>query len=136
MLLLTTKLYPLVTRDRARLVSRQRLIQRLNDALRSERPLLLISAPAGCGKTTVLGEWIQQSQRRVAWLSLDEGDNDPARFWSYVIAALQTVQAKRGASAQAILQAAGEQPPPLEALLTALLNEMAGLPDGVSLVLE
>jgi LuxR family maltose regulon positive regulatory protein len=136
MLLLTTKLYPLVTRDRSRLVSRQRLVERLNDALRSERPLLLISAPAGCGKTTLLGEWVQQSQRRVAWLSLDEGDNDPARFWSYVIASLQTAQDKLGANAQAILEAAGEQALPLEALLTALLNELAAEPEGVTLVLE
>ena len=91
-LFLTTKLYiPLV---RAELVSRPRLVVRLNAAL--HRKITLISAPAGFGKTTLLSQRVGCCGRPVAWVSLDKGDNDPARFWTYFIAALQTVQAGVG----------------------------------------
>ena len=85
--LLLTKLY--IPPPRPDLVSRPRLIERLNEGLHHK--LTLISAPAGFGKTTLVSEWIAGCDRPVAWLSLDEGDNDPARFLTYFIAALQTL---------------------------------------------
>jgi LuxR family maltose regulon positive regulatory protein len=112
----------------------------------------LISAPAGFGKTTLLSEWVNQKDEkrlrlihpssftrsvhpsRVAWLSLDEGDNDPARFLSYLIAALQTIEPNMGAGVSGRLQA--PQPPPPETVLTDLLNEIAGIPDHFVLVLD
>ena len=119
--------------------------------------MTLISAPAGFGKTTLLSEWINQKAEgrrmrdelketdfqpssfplypspfilppsRVAWLSLDHGDNDPARFLSYLIAALQTIAPNLGAGMLGMLQS--PQPPPLESILTDLLNELAAIPD-------
>lgn len=83
-ILLTTKLrVPLV---RPNLVSRPRLVELVDRGLSSR--LTLISAPAGSGKTTLLAERIASRKPSVAWLSLDKGDNDPARFWAYVILAL------------------------------------------------
>jgi len=156
-------------------VSRSRLIERLNAGL--DRKLTLISAPAGFGKTTLLSEWIatlglrnveNQGWRRreraqglqsdtlyrVAWLSLEERDNDPGRFWTYVIAALQTIAPELGANTLALLEAPSLAPalgmPPnrrraeketrseagaekasesdrIEAALTALINEIAAI---------
>jgi LuxR family maltose regulon positive regulatory protein len=96
--------------------------------------LTLISAPAGFGKTTLTSEWIAGSQRPVAWLSLDEGDNDPTRFLTYFIAALQTITANIGAGVLSVLQS--PQPPPIESILTALLNEITTLTDNFVLVLD
>jgi LuxR family maltose regulon positive regulatory protein len=84
MTLLATKLY--IPPTRAGWVSRPRLTERLATAL--ERKLTLISAPAGFGKTTLVGAWVRQTELPVSWLSLDHSDNDPAQFWRYVIAAL------------------------------------------------
>ena len=96
MALLTTKL--LVPPLRAQLVLRPRLIERLNEGLHGK--LTLISAPAGFGKTTLVSEWVAGCERNpVAWLSLDEGDNDPTRFLTYLIAALQTIAANIGEGA-------------------------------------
>ena len=94
---------------------RPRLSERLDRGAASK--LTLVSAPAGFGKTTLLAEWLASApsatgERSAAWLSLDRGDNDPASFWTYVIAALQTVAPGVGASALALLQA--PQPPPIE----------------------
>jgi LuxR family maltose regulon positive regulatory protein len=124
------------------LVPRPRLIERLNDGLR--RKLTLISAPAGFGKTTLLSEWVhsplspggrgQGEGRRVAWLSLDEGDNDPARFWAYFVAALQTVEAGIGKGVLGALQS--PQPPPVESALAALINELAAIPTPFILILD
>ena len=86
--LLATKLY--VPRPRPEFLSRARLLERLEDG--TARELTLVCTPAGFGKTTLLGEWVRSSPRPVAWLSLDEGDNDPARFWRYVAAALDRVR--------------------------------------------
>ncbi|MCB9154812.1 MAG: AAA family ATPase, partial [Caldilineae bacterium] len=103
--------------------------------------LTLISAPAGFGKTTLVSSWIdalpQNTQSpfstRIAWLSLDENDHVPARFLSYIIAALQRVDPHVGVSAQSMLQAS---PLPVPALLTALLNDIAAQPDPLVLVLD
>lgn len=97
--ILSTKLYrPSLRPD---LVQRLRLVERLN----SLYPLTLIAAPAGFGKTTLVSEWIAQSAPTVAWLSLGEDDNDPARFLTYMIAALQTCLPGLGESALALLAA-------------------------------
>jgi LuxR family maltose regulon positive regulatory protein len=128
--LLRTKLH--IPPVRPELVSRPRLIERLDAGL--SRKLTLLSAPAGCGKTTLLSEWVARLPGRAAWLSLGDGDNDPARFWTYLIAALQTVHAGLGQDALQILQAA--QQPATQAVLTALLNQVARLPQQVVLVLD
>ena len=84
--LLTTKLT--VPPPRPNLVRRARLVERLDEGLRLGRRLTLVSAPAGFGKTTLLGDWASNCGRPVAWVSLEEGDGDPVRFWGYVVAAL------------------------------------------------
>ncbi|NIO70725.1 MAG: LuxR family transcriptional regulator, partial [Anaerolineae bacterium] len=101
-------------------------IERLNEGM--NRKLTLVSAPAGFGKTTLLSEWVAGCGRPVAWVSLDKGDNDPMRFWAYFIAALQTVRADIGEAALAMLLSS--QPPPIEAILTALINEITAIPKG------
>ena len=87
--ILATKLY--IPPPRPKIVLRPRLIERLNEGLSSGRKLTLISASAGFGKTTLVSEWVAGCERPVAWLSLDEGDNDPTRFLTYLVAALQTI---------------------------------------------
>jgi LuxR family maltose regulon positive regulatory protein len=134
--LLTTKFYfPPVRQD---LVRRPQLMNRLNANLWHEggflRKLTLVSASAGYGKTTLITDWLRSVESQVTWLSLDEDDNDPARFFIYLIAALQQIAADIGGSAQALLQS--PQPPPAETLLTALINEIASLPDPFILVLD
>ncbi len=120
--LLTTKLF--IPPLRPELVSRPRLIEQLNAGL--HRKLTLLSAPAGFGKTTLLSEWVGQTDTPVAWLSLDEGDNDPARFLAYVIAALQAIpgfsEAELGRGALA--SAESLQPQAIESVLTAIINEL------------
>ncbi|MCB0111291.1 MAG: NACHT domain-containing protein, partial [Caldilineaceae bacterium] len=97
-------------------------------------PLTLIAAPAGFGKTTLISEWIAQTHQPVAWLSLDEEDNEPSRFLLYLVAALRSVHAHVGESTLASLKVA--QLPPITALLTPLLNELSRLADSVVLVLD
>jgi LuxR family maltose regulon positive regulatory protein len=128
--LLTTKLY--LPPARSHLVPRPRLIERLNAGL--TRRLTLISAPAGFGKTTLLSAWIPQSARCVAWVSLDEGDNDPTRFWSYFISAVQMLDRHLGQNALRLLQS--PQPPPFDFILTALLNDVTAFRQGFALVLD
>ena len=133
--LLTTKFY--IPPVRPGVVSRPRLMERLNAGLLGQSggfacKLTLISAPAGFGKTTLLSEWIHRRggvtpPLQVAWVSLDEGDNDPARFWSYFIAALQTIDEGIGESVLAGLQT--PQPPPIEIFLTGLINEITRIQD-------
>src|SRR5215475_3879724 len=100
------------------------------------RGLTVVCTPAGFGKTTLLGDWVRRSRRPVAWLSLDAGDNDPARFWRYVAAALERVCPGIDAPVMALLR--GLQRPPLEAVATAVINELTALPEeaGVVLVLD
>ena len=136
--LLATKLYvPVPPHD---LVERARLLARLDTGLRSA--LTLISAPAGFGKTTILADWLRQQTERqqvhAAWLTVDAGDSEPYQFLRYLVAALQTVAPDVGATILALLQAS--QPPPLERLLTLLLNDLAhrasALPSDIVLVLD
>jgi LuxR family maltose regulon positive regulatory protein len=130
--LLTTKLYmPPVG---PRLVPRPHLIQQLEEGLHLGRRLTLISAPAGFGKTTLLSDWLRQAQRPAAWLSLDEGDNDPTRFLTYLIAALQEIDPAIGLSAQATLQAA--HPLPMESLLITMINDIVATSEPFILVLD
>src|SRR5437660_980 len=128
--ILATKLY--LPRLRPNVVSRPRLLERLNQGL--HRNLILISAPAGFGKTTLVSEWFAGCELPTAWLSLDEGDNDPTRFLTYLVAALQTIAATIGEGVSGVLQS--PQPPPTEAILTALLNDMTTIKDHFVLVLD
>jgi LuxR family maltose regulon positive regulatory protein len=134
--LLETKLY--VPRSRPGLVPRLRLSERLDHGTASK--LMLVSAPAGFGKTTLLTEWLAAGpaaptdERLAAWLSLDRSDNDPASFWTYVIAALRTVASGVGESALTLLHAS--QSPPIETALTTLLNELGVIASDIVLVLD
>ena len=128
--ILATKLY--VPPPRPKVVLRPNLFERLNEGL--HRKLILISAPAGFGKTTLVSEWVAGCEQPVAWLSLDEGDNDPTRFLTYLIAAMQTIMANIGEGVLGVLQS--PQPPSTESILTALLNEITIVPDNFVLVLD
>src|SRR6266498_5181110 len=103
--ILATKLY--IPPARTDLVARPHLIKRLNDTVHSK--LTLISAPAGFGKTTLVSGWVASCGQPAAWLSLDEADNDPARFMLYFIAALQTISSDIGAGVLRILHASHPQ---------------------------
>jgi LuxR family transcriptional regulator, maltose regulon positive regulatory protein len=129
--LVETKLYP--PRLRRSLVARPRLSGRLSSGASSR--LTLISAPAGFGKTTLLAEWLADpdAERSVAWLSLDESDRQPASYWTYLITALQAVLPGVGASALQLLQSAQ---PPIETVLTTVLNELGAVPSDLYLVLD
>jgi LuxR family maltose regulon positive regulatory protein len=135
--LLTTKLH--VPPPRPNLVPRPHLIERLDRGLHGGRKLTLVSAPAGFGKTTLVAAWLHRGDEmsaspRAAWLSLDAGDNDPARFFTYLIAALQMIKADIG---RGLLDSStAPHMPPLEPLLTALINEMASLSGRMILVLD
>ena len=138
--LLATKFYlPLPAPER---VPRPRLVEALENGLRQangfRRKLTLVSAPAGYGKTTLVADWLTSSSSlhpaQVAWLSLDEGDNDPALFLAYLIAALQGVEAHIGQTALSILHA--PQPPPDAILLTTLVNDLAAITAPLILVLD
>jgi hypothetical protein len=128
--ILATKLY--VPPPQPKVVLRPRLIERLNEGLL--RKLTLISSPAGFGKTTLLSEWLAGCELPAAWLSLDEGDNDPTRFLAYLLAALQTIAANVGEGVLGLLQS--PQPPPTETILTALLNEITTIAHDFVLVLD
>jgi LuxR family maltose regulon positive regulatory protein len=131
--LLATKLY--VPPARPQLVTRPRLLERLDAGLTGK--LTLLSAPAGFGKTTLVSAWRATASGRAvpfAWVSLDAADSDPLRFWSYVITALDRLQPDSGATALALLQT--PQPPPIEAILTPLLNALGTLSTDAVLVLD
>ena len=132
--LLTTKLY--LPPPRPQRVDRSRLRRRLTGGLDMGHRLTLVSAPAGFGKTTLLSAWAaeQTPPTHAAWLSLDAGDNDPARALAYIVAALQTAQPEIGQGVQDALGA--PQLPPLAALLTPLVNAVAALPSRLILVLD
>ncbi|MGB3715820.1 MAG: LuxR C-terminal-related transcriptional regulator [Candidatus Promineifilaceae bacterium] len=142
-LLLQTKLY--MPPKRPSLVPRPHLIKKLNAGLNGK--LTLISAPAGFGKTTLVSEWVRnlrldaakesQIVNKITWLSLDDSDNDPTRFLTYFIAALNQVEgigASIGEGALVMLQS--PQPPPSEDVLTSLVNDITAIPDRIILVLD
>ena len=119
--LLATKLN--VPGSRPDLVPRPRLAERLDEGL--GRGLVLVCAPAGYGKTVLLADWVRRGRQPVAWLSLDAGDNDPARFWRHAVAALDRV--RPGISERVGPLLGPPAPPSFEPLVTALINE-AGQP--------
>ena len=131
--LLETKLYAPTWRPG--LVSRPRLIERLDQGAAGR--LTLISAPAGFGKTTLLAEWLattNASERAVAWVSLSQTDNDPALFWAYLISALQKVQPRVGQQALSFLHSS--QPPPVEVMLSSLINDITAADGDIALILD
>ena len=130
--LLATKLH--VPRPQPGFVPRPRLVQALGEGL--ARGLVVVCAPAGFGKTALLADWAGSGRRPVAWLSLDTADNDPARFWRHVVAALDRACPGIGERAGPLL---GTPPPSsFDGLVTALINELAARPDDgeVLLVLD
>lgn len=128
--LLTTKLFtPHLHHD---LVLRRRLLERLDEALRHK--IMLISAPAGFGKTTLVSEWAVNCEGQVAWLSLDKGDSDLRRFLSYMVAALQTIMPSLGEGIMGVLQA--PQTPPINSIMTLLVNEISATSNRFILVLD
>ncbi len=129
--LLPTKLH--VPRLRTSLVPRSHLTERIRQG--AERALTLVSAPAGFGKTTLLAQWLAESSLPTAWLSLEPEDNDPTRFLSYLIAALQTLDAQVGISALEMLHT--PQPAPPETVLAVLTNDLVKRGGGdVALVVD
>ncbi len=133
--ILVTKLF--IPSTRPELVPRPGLIQRLNDGL--IRRLSLISAPAGFGKTTLVSEWVQAMGEAtpsiaIAWLSLDERDNDPTLFLVYLISALRTIKANIAKGVLSALQS--PQSLPIDDILISLINEISAIPDRMILVLD
>jgi ATP/maltotriose-dependent transcriptional regulator MalT len=130
--LLTTKLR--VPRLPPQHVGRAHLTARLQQAL--ECPLTLIAAPAGFGKTTLLSAWLHDAPVSSAWVSLDNGDDDPARFWAYTLAALDGVRIDGNLGEIGLPLLRSPQPPPLEVILTEVINRLAALPADVVLVFD
>ena len=118
--LLATKLH--MPGPRPGLVPRPRLTARLDEGL--ARGLILASAPAGYGKTVLLADWARCGEHPVAWLSLDAGDNDPARFWHYAVAALDRARPGTGERVAPLL--GPPAPTSFQGLVTALINDLAG----------
>jgi len=128
-LLKTKTLAPLARPD---VVARPRLITRLDEG--RNRPLTLISAPPGYGKTTAAVEWLRQGARPFAWLGLDEGDNDPVRFFGYLVSALQELDGTIGEAVRSLL--ALPRLPPAEVLAANLLNDISLAASDIALVLD
>lgn len=128
--ILSTKIF--IPPARPDLLARPRLVQKLDESL--DYPLTLISASAGSGKTTLLSEWVSAGQRPVAWVSLDQGDNNPAQLITYLVHALRTLQPDFGSQTLENLLAAQNDPPEMQ--LITLINELAAIPENVSLVLD
>jgi LuxR family transcriptional regulator, maltose regulon positive regulatory protein len=134
--LLRTKLY--IPHTRTDLLERPRLTLKLNEGLK--RKLILVSAPAGFGKTTLISSWVTKIDNPVAWVSLDENDNDHQSFWTYLVAALQTLpmdnslRANVGKMSLAMLQS--QETPPVESIITELLNDITTIQDDFVLILD
>ena len=116
--LLRTKFY--IPRQKTNRIQRSRLIVQLNACL--DRRLTLISAPAGFGKTTLVAEWAAEYAGQSAWLTLDEGDNDPVRFFNYFIAALQAIDTSLGDGVLELINTS--EIPKIEAIFTLLINQI------------
>ena len=141
--LLATKFF--IPPVRPEIVSRQRLIEQLNTGLYHK--LTLISAPAGFGKTTLVGEWLSSLRNngdessqvgcKVAWLSLDNGDNDLTRFLSYFVTALSRLDGGETAIGEGALKVLrSSQSPPVETVLTTLINSMSSFAEKIIFVLD
>ena len=133
-ILLRTKLAPPPVR--AGLIPRARLDGLLETGAKGR--LCLVDAPAGSGKTTLLGQWWRADHggRRVAWLSLDDGDDDPVRFWSYVVEAFRVVEPGLGEGPLTLLQGPGAADVLTQVILPELLNELATSESDLVLVLD
>jgi LuxR family transcriptional regulator, maltose regulon positive regulatory protein len=121
-----------IPRTRPDRLARARLFQRLEEGM--GRALVLVCAPAGFGKTTLLADWVGSSNWAVAWLSLDPDDNDPARFWRYVAAALDRAREGLGEQLRPLL--AAPTPLPGQGVVTALINQLEAEPEELVLVLD
>jgi LuxR family maltose regulon positive regulatory protein len=130
--IIKTKL--IIPNIRPNLVSRLRLIKQIEDGVQADYKLTLVAAPAGFGKTTAVSTWVQQNQRQVAWLSLEESDDETILFWSYFLAAIRTILPGFAESTFAALT--GTPPTPIKSLLPALVNELSGLNVPLVLVLD
>jgi LuxR family maltose regulon positive regulatory protein len=130
--LLSTKLY--IPPRRANVITRPRLIEKLLSGVNRPGSLLLLSGPAGFGKTTLLSEFVAQLKHPVAWVSLDEGDNDPIRFWTYLISGCQLIREGVGQTALGLLRT--PQPLSDETIPTILINDLAQLEGSLVLVLD
>lgn len=130
--LLKTKLFAPPLRPNQ--VRRKSLLDKLNSARQMGIPCALISAPAGFGKTTLVGDWARASGLPFAWLALDEGDNDLLRFWRYVDATLQTIDSRMGESLRPALYSM--QLPVIQQIITGLVNDIIGIEKEFILVLE
>jgi LuxR family maltose regulon positive regulatory protein len=130
--LLATKLHrPAVSSGR---IPRPHLVRRLNEGLTAGRTLTLFSAPAGFGKTTCAGEWLDTLDRPIAWLTLEDADDDPGRFFLYLIAAFQKVDSGIGREIDGILRAGSL--PPAGIIHTTLSNDILELDQSFILVLD
>ncbi len=129
--LLATKLF--IPAPRTRRVVRDRLLQCLEAG--KHRPLTLIAAPAGYGKTTLVSEWLASHSRPAAWLSLDQGENHPVLFWRHLLAAVNRIRPGFGQDVRDLLQSPGPPPAPAEAA-GLIVNELAGMEGTLTLVLD
>ncbi len=137
--LLATKLF--IPPPGKNLVERPRLVNKLNECLQPGCRLILLSAPAGFGKSTLVNTWIHNLQRtetepstQFAWLTVDEGDNDLGSFWLYVISSLQLLYDKIGQQTKSMLQV--PKLPDMEQALAVLINDLAQVPDPIILILD
>ncbi len=130
--ILITKLH--VPSRRPDLVARPRLVERLDAGVRQQHRLTLVSAPAGYGKTTLVTDWLAGQDLPIAWLSVDEADNDPHRFLEYLVAALQRLDPEYGAGMRSLLH--GSQTIDDTVCLTLLLNDLAAADDLQIVVLD
>lgn len=130
--LLKTKLFP--PPPRSNQVPRKLLLEKLNQARGRGSHCVLVSAPAGFGKTTLVVDCARQSGRSFAWLALDEGDNNLLRFWRYIDAALATIDSRIGEGLRPALYAA--QAPAIQQIITGLVNDIISLEKEFILVLD
>lgn len=127
--LIATKLHP--PQIRPGIVHRKRLFEKMS---MTSAKLILIAAPAGFGKSTLAVDWLHEDKRNFAWLSLDESDNDPRRFFQYFLAALQTVHPIIGKELVPVLR--GSTVPSAEAIITHIVNELHHYNKPVSVILD
>jgi LuxR family transcriptional regulator, maltose regulon positive regulatory protein len=128
--IIATKLFKPALRPE--MIRRPHLIARLDQG--RQQQLILVSAPAGFGKTTLVSEWVSGCGCPAAWLSLDSEDNDPTRFLSYLLSSLQMIQENTGNGISGMLESS--QPPQPEFVMTILLNEISSFPAHFYLVLD